>query len=89
MTPMRIYLSVSCLQMMRQKICRWIYSVILLTGMILDTSLMLAMETMISYASDTWHCPVVFYTNPVNDSTSYQEMVSLFADTEEMGGRCY
>lgn len=44
---------------------------------------------MISYASDTWHCPVVFYTNPVNDSTSYQEMVSLFVDTEEMGGRCY
>lgn len=44
---------------------------------------------MISYASDTWHCSVVFYMNVKYDSTSYQEMVSLFADTEEMVGRCY
>ena len=42
-----------------------------------------AMETMISYASDTWHCPVVFYTNPVYDSTSYQDMVTLILQIQK------
>lgn len=38
---------------------------------------------MISYASDTWHCPVVFYMNAKYDSISYQDMVSLILQMQK------
>lgn len=36
-----------------------------------------AMEYIIAYASDAWHCPVYFYTNPVYDNPDYLSMVDL------------
>ena len=36
-----------------------------------------AIEYIISYASDTWHCPVAFYTGTVYDNEHYAKMVSL------------
>lgn len=42
-----------------------------------------AIEYIIAYASSTWNCPVVFYTNPVYDSTSYQNMVSLLLQIQK------
>ena len=34
-----------------------------------------AMEYIIAYARAVWHCPVVFYTNPVYASELYEKMV--------------
>ena len=42
-----------------------------------------AIEYIIAYASSTWNCPVVFYTNPVYDSTSYHNMVSLLLQIQK------
>ena len=39
-----------------------------------------AIEYIISYAKDTWNCPVVFYTNPRYDSKEYAAMVKLLRD---------
>ncbi len=39
-----------------------------------------AIEYIISYAKDTWNCPVVFYTNPRYDSKEYAAMVELLRD---------
>lgn len=36
-----------------------------------------AIEYIISYAMDTWKCPVVFYTNTMYDSEAYGNMVTL------------
>lgn len=36
-----------------------------------------AVEYIISYARETWDCPVVFYTNPKYDSEGYAAMVEL------------
>lgn len=36
-----------------------------------------AIEYIISYARDTWHCPVVFYTGTRYDSDAYGRMVEL------------
>ena len=36
-----------------------------------------AIEYIIAYAQDEWHCPVVFYTNPKYDSEAYADMVAL------------
>lgn len=36
-----------------------------------------AIEYIIAYASQTWKCPVVFYTNPQYDSQEYAAMVEL------------
>lgn len=36
-----------------------------------------AIEYIISYAAETWGCPVVFYTNPRYDSSEYAAMVEL------------
>ena len=34
-----------------------------------------AIEYIIAYAKETWHCPVMFYTNPQYDSEPYAKMV--------------
>lgn len=36
-----------------------------------------AIEYIISYAQDHWHCPIVFYTNARYHSENYAEMVTL------------
>lgn len=42
-----------------------------------------AIEYIISYAQETWNCPVVFYTNPRYDSALYGDMVSLLLEAAE------
>ncbi len=36
-----------------------------------------AIEYVIVYARETWHCPVLFYTNPYYDSSAYEQMTDL------------
>lgn len=45
-----------------------------------------ALEYIITYATDKWHCPVVFYTNPEFDSEKYGEMVGLLYRLKEKYG---
>ncbi len=40
-----------------------------------DKTVMGAMETIISYAKETWNCPVVFYTGTKYESVPYEKMV--------------
>lgn len=42
-----------------------------------------AIEYIISYAKETWGCPVVFYTNPRYDSGEYAAMVELLHAIQE------
>ena len=39
-----------------------------------------AIEFIISYARETWECPVVFYTNPKYNSETYSAMVDLLRE---------
>ena len=43
-----------------------------------------AIEFIIDYARDTWHCPVVFYTNPRYESSEYAAMVSMLHEIAEV-----
>ena len=45
-----------------------------------------AMETIIRYVSDTWHCPVVFFTNARYDSEAYAEMIKRLYELREKYG---
>lgn len=42
-----------------------------------------AIEYIISYASETWNCPVVFYTGTRYDSENYAAMVGLLLEIQE------
>lgn len=42
-----------------------------------------AIEYIISYARETWGCPVVFYTNPRYESGAYAAMVKLLGEIAE------
>lgn len=42
-----------------------------------------AIEFIIAYAKQTWHCPVVFYTGTRYDSKQYQKMVALLWAIQE------
>lgn len=42
-----------------------------------------AIEYIISYARETWGCPVVFYTNPRYESEAYAAMVKLLGEIAE------
>ena len=42
-----------------------------------------AIEYIISYAKETWGCPVVFYTNPQYSSAEYAAMVELLHAVQE------
>ena len=42
-----------------------------------------AIEYIICYAQETWHCPVIFYTGTKYDSERYAEMVELIAQISE------
>ncbi len=41
-----------------------------------------AVEYIISYAKDTWDCPVMFYTNTVFDNTEYEDMIFLLREIQ-------
>lgn len=45
-----------------------------------------AIEYVIKYSIDTWHCPVVFYTGTKYDSENYQKMVDLLLDIQKKWG---
>ena len=42
-----------------------------------------AIEYIIAYAKETWHCPVMFYTNPQYDSDSYAKMVEALLEIQK------
>ena len=45
-----------------------------------------SIEYIISYAQDTWNCPVVFYTGTKYDSPEYGQMVDLLLKIQEKWG---
>ncbi len=45
-----------------------------------------AIEFIITYAKETWNCPVVFYTGTKYDSITYGKMVELLYDFKEKYG---
>lgn len=42
-----------------------------------------AIEYIIAYSSQTWSCPVIFYTNPQYNSETYAEMVGLLLEIQK------
>ena len=44
------------------------------------------MEYIISYSSQTWNCPVIFYTGTKYDSEMYGEMVEALQQLQEKWG---
>lgn len=51
-----------------------------------DTTIAGAIETIIAYSRDTFHCPVVFYTGTFCNKENYSEMVDLLHQIEEKWG---
>lgn len=51
-----------------------------------DTTIAGAIETIIAYAQDTFHCPVVIYTGTYCEKENYAEMVVLLHQIEEKWG---
>lgn len=45
-----------------------------------------AIEYIIAYAKETWHCPVMFYTNPKYDSEPYARMVEALQKIQDKWG---
>lgn len=45
-----------------------------------------AIEYIIAYAQETWHCPVVFYTGTRYDSEAYGQMVDLLMEIQQKWG---
>lgn len=45
-----------------------------------------AIEYIIAYASETWNCPVIFYTGTKYDSENYSKMVDLLLDIQSKWG---
>lgn len=45
-----------------------------------------AIETIISYVTDTWNCPIVFYTNPYYESKPYADMVDALDKIQQKHG---
>lgn len=45
-----------------------------------------AMEYIIAYANETWHCPVTFYTGTKYDSENYQKMVDALSSLKDKWG---
>lgn len=42
-----------------------------------------AINTIISYIEENYHCPILFYTNPYYENERYKEMVSLLHEIEK------
>ncbi|MBP5168414.1 MAG: SGNH/GDSL hydrolase family protein [Oscillospiraceae bacterium] len=51
-----------------------------------DKTIAGAIETIISYVQDTFHCPVVFYTGTYCEKENYAEMVDLLLKIQEKWG---
>ena len=51
-----------------------------------DTTIAGAIESIIAYASDTFNCPVVFYTGSYCEKENYPEMVQLLLDIQAKWG---
>lgn len=51
-----------------------------------DTTIAGAIETIIAYAKETFHCPVVFYTGTYCEKENYGEMVALLHEIEAKWG---
>lgn len=45
-----------------------------------------AIEYITTYVADTWHCPVIFYTNPYFESPEYAAMVSALYEIQQKHG---
>lgn len=45
-----------------------------------------AIEYIIAYAQETWHCPVLFYTGTQYDSEAYGQMVELLLEIQQKWG---
>lgn len=43
-----------------------------------------AIEYIITYAQETWNCPVVFYTNAYYENESYADMVQVLGEIAEL-----
>ena len=48
-----------------------------------DTTIAGAIETMISYTEEVFHCPVVFYSGSYCEKENYSEMVQLLLDIQK------
>lgn len=42
-----------------------------------------SIEYIISYANDTWNCPVIFYTGTKYDNEQYDKMVDLLYEIQD------
>lgn len=42
-----------------------------------------AIEYIIAYANETWHCPVIFYTGTKYESESYSKMVNILLEIQK------
>lgn len=51
-----------------------------------DTTIAGAIETIIAYTRETFHCPVVFYTGTYCEKENYAEMVALLHEIEAKWG---
>lgn len=51
-----------------------------------QTTVIGAMEFIISYAKETWNCPVAFYTNPYYNNATYEKMIDALYDLQEKWG---
>lgn len=47
------------------------------------TTVIGAIEFIVSYAKETWNCPVVFYTGTKYNSTAYENMINALYDVKE------
>lgn len=45
-----------------------------------------SLESIISYIQDTWHCPVLIYTNPKFNNSTYEKMVSMMPEIQQKWG---
>lgn len=43
-----------------------------------------AIQYVVSYARETWHCPVIFYTGTYFESAEYAQMVALLMQVSEL-----
>lgn len=48
-----------------------------------DTTIAGAIESMIAYTKDTFHCPVVFYSGTYCEKENYDEMIQLLLDIQK------
>lgn len=45
-----------------------------------------SLEAIIDYIQKTWHCPILVYTNPKFDNSTYEKMVGMMPQVEQKWG---